>query len=175
MRAVLIPAEGDPRDVELPDSDRLDTLRELVGGPIEGLSVGRDDATAFGNDEAKLLSREVPCEACDGAGVAEPGAGLSDPCPTCEGRCTTSVEGLAPNPVASALIYGEQEAARERGEAAMDEYRAMGFEVITSPMHDDPREPYIAGDVVVTGFEPLTGNTAAIPDDLAASILGDRS
>lgn len=34
---------------------------------------------------------DVECEACDGEGVSEPGAGMSDPCPVCKGRRTRLV------------------------------------------------------------------------------------
>lgn len=137
MRAVLIPAEGDPREVDVADgADHYQAVRDLIGGPIEGLGVGREDAHAFGHDEAKLIN-------------------------------------LPANSVASALIYGEKEAARERGRDALARYAEMGFEIIDGT-GDDPREPFIAGDVLVLGIDDA-GASTAIPDDLAASILGDRS
>lgn len=167
MRAVLIPAEGDPRAFDF-DGSALPLRHLLDCRTIEALSVGRDDATAYGDEEAKLVSRTVPCACVADEANRTPG------CDDCRGSGTRTVEGLPENSVATALIYGEKQTARERGDAVLDGYRRMGFEVIDAT-GSDPREPFIAGDVVVCGFDPQTGNHQPIPDDLAASILGDRS
>lgn len=58
MKAVLIPEEGTPYEVELTEAEgdsTLASLQKLVGGWIEALPVpGRDDATCYVNEEGKF-------------------------------------------------------------------------------------------------------------------------
>jgi uncharacterized protein DUF3846 len=52
MRAVLIPVEGEPREVE---QNGLEDLQKLVGGWIEVLPFpGREDLTVYVNEEGKF-------------------------------------------------------------------------------------------------------------------------
>jgi hypothetical protein len=132
MKAVLLRETG---EVETVHVEGLESLQEFVGGYIEAMSVGRDDATAYGNDEAKLIGMEA-------------------------------------NDRATAFIYGDREEAIEREKVARKEWEARGFAVIDASL-DDPREPYIAGPVVVTGFDPQTGETTPIPEDLADTLLDE--
>lgn len=132
MRGVLIREDGSTEEVQ---PNGYDDLRELVDGRyIESLGVGRDDAVAYGDEEAKLVNEPVE------------------------------------NELATRLVYGNKDDARRRGELAQQEYRNAGFEIIN---HDtgDSREPFIAGNVVVVGFDHRTGDDRDIPDDLATLLL----
>lgn len=133
MRAVLIPERGDPREVQV---GGYEDLRECVGGWVESLPIpGRNDAVAFGNEEAKLI-------------------------------------GMEENERATRLLIGDKAAMRRRMEADRAAYEERGVAVVTVGW-DDPREPYIAGPVVVVGFDPDRGENLPIPDDLAAGLLGE--
>lgn len=167
MRAILLPAEEPAREVELPDDSQYEKLRELVGGDIEALAVGgRDDATAYGFEEAKLVNRRA-CPAC---GTSLSNANVCRQCGVIPKEDVRWVEGLAENDAATALVYGEKEAARERGR----HFKAMAEEhgvAVIDIGQDDPREPYIAGPIVVCGFNWRTGENRPIPDDLADELL----
>jgi hypothetical protein len=174
MRAILIPAEAPPvMEVQLPDDSQYDELVKLVGGYIEALPVS-DGSTAYANEEAKIINRPV-CPAC---GLTLPALGLmvsdvSNVCRQCGLIPRGDVrweEGLASNPVASDLIYGPEATRKERQEAALAEVRESGVFVVDATT-GDPREPYIAGPVVVCGFDPAVGENRPIPGELAAVLL----
>lgn len=171
MRAVLIPAEGNPREIELSvGAEGWREMRELLGGNVEALGLGRDDATAYGYDEAKLVQREVECRYCNGSGHDEDEETQGDPCDECRGRGKVWVEGLPENERATALIYGDKDEARERGKDVTAVAEEFGFFVIDASS-GDPREPFIAGPIIVRGFNPRTGHDGPIPDDLAEELL----
>jgi hypothetical protein len=171
MRAVLIPETAEPvREVELPEAEgaSLAALQELVGGHIEALS-GRwpVGVTAYGNDEAKFVN--TPCDTCGGDGKDYDAAGeRTDPCRDCHG--SGYVEGMAENVRATALIYGDKAEARKREAEMKAQYEAMGVSVIDATS-GDPREPFIAGPIVVTGFDPNTGETVELGESVASWLI----
>lgn len=137
IRAVLIPVEGEPREVALPERDGLERLQQLVEGDIEAIDVGREDATAYGNDEAKLVNMELNRRATD-------------------------------------LVFPDPAGFRRRSSETKAAYEAAGYAVIeASPPDPRFREPFVAGPLVVCGFDPYTGENRSIPDNLAAQLLED--
>jgi hypothetical protein len=140
MRAVMIPPDSPPCEVELSDDQGASWafVGELVGGPIEPLPLREwPGATMLGNEQAKVVN--------------PPGAF---------------------NPLATSLVFGDAEEAR----AALDRFRylqAEGFPIVVVET-GDPREPYIAGTVVVLGFDARRGEHLSIPSDLAATLLGEK-
>jgi hypothetical protein len=70
MQALVIPVEGPLYEITLTESGSLKTLQEAVGGWIEAVSVpscikGADRATAYVNEEGKLLGLPVNYRATD--------------------------------------------------------------------------------------------------------------
>lgn len=104
MKAIVIPVDGPFQEVELAEEGKLDQLQSLVGGWIEAVPIpsfvpGADHATAYINEEGKLLRLEPNMAATD---FMVPGVGL---------------------------LFGD----------------------------------YIAGPMVVCGFDPATGEEAELP------------
>ena len=110
MKALVIPAEGEPRELEIPEGypGHLDGLQAAVGGWIE--YVPNDmDVTLYCNEEGKI-------------------------------------EGLPPNPVATAIF----------GKFLMQ--------------HD-----YLAGDVVIIGTQDEEGNDTSLDTQAWLSYVGEWS
>lgn len=79
--------------------------------------------------------------------------------------------GLDANYRATAMVYGEDhDEAVQREAAAKAEWEARGFAVIDAGT-GDPREPYIAGPIVVTGVS-AEGDTLPCPADLVDELVG---
>lgn len=58
---LLIPTDGPARPIAIPSKDALAVLQEALGGYIEALPFpGRDDVTAYINEEGKLLEPVEP-------------------------------------------------------------------------------------------------------------------
>lgn len=79
---------------------------------------------------------------------------------------------MPPNARATYLVYGDPQEAYRRGEAMKAEYEAAGIAVIEVDLPDQPVLPYIAGPIVVCGFDANAGENADVPDDVAEFILG---
>ena len=137
MKAILINPNEGPKVVNYNGYDELAAL--VGGGMIEGLSIGRRDAHAFGNDEAKIINHQLE----DG----------------------TWVEGMPENVLATKLIYGNKEDARIAGAEQIAEFESMGFAIIDAT-GNDPREPFIAGPIVICGVDPDTGESLDVPEAL---------
>ncbi len=139
MRAVLVPPRGKPEAIELPEGDdgkHLDALQAAVGGMIEVLDLGRDDATAFGHEEAKIVNRQV-CDSCGRDWESVGSAGGRELCKHCGSFLPGWVEGLEFNQRATDLVYGPggAEARQQRKQHTLDKYREAGWEIIdASPL-----------------------------------------
>lgn len=135
MKAVLIPHNGPP---ELVEQNGLSDMQELVGGFIESLSIGLEDANAWGHDEAKMVNYEMP----DGSWR----------------------EGMPENKLATQIVYGDKVEAKLRADEQMAAYREMGMEVVEMPQIEGYDEPCVAGPILITGLDRTTGETTEVPD-----------
>lgn len=78
---------------------------------------------------------------------------------------------MPPNDRATELVYGDPKEAYRRGEEFKAAASAAGVAVIEADPPGLPILPFVAGPIVVCGFDPNTGDNLAIPDDVAELIL----
>lgn len=145
VEALLIPADSSQGATlhRIPKGEgQLDAIRELLGEDVQTVEHIAElrGGDVWGDEEAKLKSYPNPDIP---PGVA---ADLREEY-AAEKGIPSRVDGIE-NERATTMVYGDKEEARQRGEQQMAEYKAAGFFVIDAST-GDPREPFIAGNVVL--------------------------
>lgn len=156
-QALLLDPNRDPELIPLPVG--YEALRRAVTGNdtgyIEAIDPGLGpEVTAYGDEEAKLV--QVAHKACAGKGCDECDHGV--------------VQGLDLNPLASRIVYGDPETAADRRQHSLEAMKAAGVNVIDAST-GDPREPYIAGPLLLTGFDPRSGENRGIDQQTVARVM----
>lgn len=78
MRAILVPVGGEPRTVELSDTDTLKDMQKYVGGRIESMPWVFDDAPSlYVNDEGKFTCQPNRAVYASESGVAWDGTAIN--------------------------------------------------------------------------------------------------
>ena len=79
MKAILVPVCGNPRTIELSDTDTLKDMQKHVGGCIEPMSwVFDDEPSVYVNEEGKFTCRPNRAVYADGSDVAWDGTIINE-------------------------------------------------------------------------------------------------